>query len=248
MNAQNILLNGTLTSCLQELKCRKPLPFTKLLSRLNVWQSNQRVLTWQVKRSNKGNNILKLNAATKVSKKYLDLLPTPTTQENEHKDIELTDTFRRKSKNGNTHSLNLADTVKLFLTPQASDGNRMNLKPSSLCKRFIKHPNGNLAEQIAFLTFFPTPTASLPMQEGMKKGQWTGNNLHSMTLPQAVNMFPTPRANDGKIGEPGSKSSVHRAKRRYLDGVIQEQEKGKLNPDWVEWLMGYPLNWTTIIQ
>lgn len=191
---------------------------------------------------------MKLNAATKVAKKYLDLLPTPTTQENEHHAIILNDKFRRISKNGITHSLNLADTVKVFLTPQASDGKRAEMKPSSLAKRYLKHPQGNLAEQIAFLTFFPTPTASLPMQEGMKKVEWDGNNRHSMTLPQAVNIFPTPRANDGRVGEPGSKSSIHRAKRRYLDGVIQEQENGKLNPVWVEWLMGYPLNWTNNVE
>ncbi len=244
MNDQSILLHKTAMRCLQEMKSRKPMPFTKLLCRLDVWHSKQRVLAWQVKQTSKGYPILKLNASVKLAKKYLDLLPTPTTQENEHNNIVLNDKFRRVSKNGVTHSLNLADTVNVFLTPQTSDGKRTDMVAESLSKRYIKHPNGNLAEQAAFPVFFPTPMASLPMQERMKKVKWNGKNRHAMTLPQAVTMFPTPRANDGKVGDPGSKSSIHRAKKRYLDGVIGEQERDKLNPVWVEWLMGYPANWT----
>jgi hypothetical protein len=50
------------------------------------------------------------------------LWPTPTTQEVEHPNAELTATGRRKSKDGKTsHSLGLADAVKMWPTPQARD-------------------------------------------------------------------------------------------------------------------------------
>ena len=39
--------------------------------------------------------------------------PTPTTQETEHPQAELTETGRRKTATGDSHSLNLADTVRL---------------------------------------------------------------------------------------------------------------------------------------
>ena len=46
--------------------------------------------------------------------------PTPTTQETEHPDAELTETGRRKSKDGTTsHSLGLADAVRMWPTPTA---------------------------------------------------------------------------------------------------------------------------------
>jgi hypothetical protein len=52
----------------------------------------------------------------------VQMFPTPTTQETEHKNIELTKTGRRISKDGkNTHSLSLADTVQIFPTPTARD-------------------------------------------------------------------------------------------------------------------------------
>ena len=49
--------------------------------------------------------------------------PTPTTQEIEHPKADITPTGRRLSKDGKTsHSLNLADSVKLWPTPTARDG------------------------------------------------------------------------------------------------------------------------------
>jgi hypothetical protein len=48
------------------------------------------------------------------------MLPTPTTQEIEHPDIDLDDTGRRKTKDGqNSHSVNLADTARMLPTPSA---------------------------------------------------------------------------------------------------------------------------------
>jgi hypothetical protein len=101
--------------------------------------------------------------------------PTPTTQEVEHPNAELTVTGRRKSKNGlSSHSLGLADAVQMW----------------------------------------PTPTAS----------SW---------------------------GNEGSRNILDR---RITDGTITPENKrqmtsgngGRLNPTWVEWLMGFPLGWTDL--
>jgi DNA (cytosine-5)-methyltransferase 1 len=54
--------------------------------------------------------------------KLPEMWPTPTTQEIEHLNAELTATGRRKSKNGKTsHSLGLADAVQMWPTPTARD-------------------------------------------------------------------------------------------------------------------------------
>ena len=51
-----------------------------------------------------------------------EMWPNPTTQEIEHPNAELTDTGRRKSKDGkSSHSLNLADQVNMWPTPRVSD-------------------------------------------------------------------------------------------------------------------------------
>ena len=57
-----------------------------------------------------------------VVKTRMGLWPTPTTQEVEHPKAEITETGRRKSKDGKTsHSLGLADAVQMWPTPQARD-------------------------------------------------------------------------------------------------------------------------------
>ncbi len=93
--------------------------------------------------------------------------PTPTTQEVEHPLAELTATGRRKSKNGNTHSLNLADSVRLWPTPTVDDSKNVTRK---------------------------------------------SGGFQSLT--------------------------------RTVQG--ESVTNGKLNPTWVEWLMGFPLGWTDL--
>jgi hypothetical protein len=57
------------------------------------------------------------------------LWPTPTTQEIEHPEAELTPNNRRLSKDGQTsHSLNLADSVKMWPTPTTMDTKEDALK------------------------------------------------------------------------------------------------------------------------
>jgi len=133
------------------------------------------------------------------------LWPTPTTQEVEHPNAELTTTGRRKSKNGKTsHSLGLADAVQIWPTPTVNDAKNVNPKPNR------------------------------------RRG-----------LVSAVNnaKWPTPLAQGG-----GGSGHWNKVEKMYLDGQITYEEKmalqagrgGKLNPMWVEWLMGFPIGWTDL--
>lgn len=59
--------------------------------------------------------------------------------------------------------------------------------------------------------------------------------------------WPTPRKSTYKgVGPLGSKSHRHRLDRSYLDATVQEHEQatGKLNPRFLEWMMGWPIGWT----
>jgi hypothetical protein len=58
-----------------------------------------------------------------------------------------------------------------------------------------------------------------------------------------VALYPTPRATDGTKGlrtPEGAAREVERNKGPDLGAVVG----GSLNPTWVEWLMGFPLEWT----
>jgi hypothetical protein len=63
---------------------------------------------------------------------------------------------------------------------------------------------------------------------------------HESSLPLAVQMFPTPTAHDGKdCGTSPSQTGRNSPTLPVVAG-------GKLNPTWVEWLMGWPLGWTDL--
>lgn len=71
--------------------------------------------------------------------------------------------------------------------------------------------------------------------------------LAPLTDATASGLWPTPRASEWKgVGPIGSRSHEYRLQKGYLDATVQHVEKrtGKLNPQWVEWLMGFPLGWT----
>jgi len=110
---------------------------------------------------------------------------------------------------------------------------------------------------------WPTPTAS-DIEGGVAKDVVHENNSYyrinskgvrfGVKLRDAVNyqhmkMWPTPRASEYKdSGDVGSKSHKHMIGKNYLCAVAKDAERpgGKLNPQWVEWLMGWPIDHTEL--
>tara|TARA_Y100000015_G_scaffold36230_1_gene37353 strand:- start:60 stop:515 length:456 start_codon:yes stop_codon:yes gene_type:complete len=96
---------------------------------------------------------------------------------------------------------------------------------------------------------WPTPRVTgqenldtLIKRKGLKKAL-----QHNLTA--AVQMWPTPRASEYKdTGPVGSKSHSHMQEKKYLCAAVKDPEQplGMLNPQWVEWLMGYPEGWTDL--
>lgn len=128
-----------------------------------------------------------------------------------------------------------------FCTPMALDGERTRLSNSALARHWIKKGGKtNLAEQIAHQEVFPTPTVQDSKNVGF-------NGSHQFNLHKYVAIFPTPQATSW-----GCSGARERLKRLETEGEITEMERkamsagngGKLNPTWVEWLMGFPLGWT----
>jgi hypothetical protein len=144
----------------------------------------------------------------------------------------------------------LKNRQKLWPTPHAADGTGGGSP--------IRHdPNAtggrsNLRDVVKGLI----PTAGDAKASGSRNTE--SSNAHSGTsLTDWVRMdggegrlWPTPRESEWKgTGPLGSKSQQHRADRFYLDAIAQErcQLTGSLNPEFVTWLMGFPLGWTELL-
>lgn len=87
---------------------------------------------------------------------------------------------------------------------------------------------------------WPTPTRSDGMGGPGCSGRDGGDNLRT-----AVAVYPTPCAQDAK----NSTLPVSLTDRDSIPGHLLrsgEQPGGQLNPDWVEWLMGWPVGWTSL--
>lgn len=98
-----------------------------------------------------------------------------------------------------------------------------------------------------FVTLFPTPTASDSKrgEKGDKPGRQGGDSLAA-----AVQKWPTPRASDHKGADPIERRPACDddlpTRIRRMESNLSEQIGGSLNPTFVEWLMGYPLEWTVL--
>ena len=71
----------------------------------------------------------------------------------------------------------------------------------------------------------------------------------SMPATPSMRKWPTPQSSDCRDrGHMGTKVVQRRiANGRQVNlGMVVSNTSGKLNPDWVEWLMGWPIGWTDL--
>ena len=93
------------------------------------------------------------------------------------------------------------------------------------------------------MMMFPTPTALEAQKAGIKSFNKTGQSLTSLVK---MGMFNTPTASDGQ----NSTLPPSHANWGSLPGDMirsgHARNGGVLNPQWVEWLMGWPIGWTDL--
>jgi len=87
---------------------------------------------------------------------------------------------------------------------------------------------------------WPTPRAKEHGDYQYSRGD---HSKPVLTLSGAVKMWPTPRSRDWK----GQSQRGQNAPMDALpNAVAHAGNGGQLNPNWVEWLMGWPIGWTDL--
>jgi hypothetical protein len=153
------------------------------------------------------------------------LMPTP-----QHRDHRIGESSRWEDSR---RSRNLNDYAAMFPTPKAADGAKGTRTPEGAAKEAAR---GHGADLPSHVQIFPTPTLyGNYNRRGSSPNSGDG-------LETFVKMYPTPTVNDSKNNNPPSQRTENGRHSDQLNVVAG----GSLNPDWVEWLMGFPPGWTAI--
>ena len=144
---------------------------------------------------------------------------------------------REKGKVNSRGEPKLSAQVKLLPTPTATGGGSNKSASSGAATR-------PTLETMARKNLWPTPRANDPE----KRGDFDARNPRN-GLPAAVNMFPTPTASDAdKWSHQSMAYRIEKRQQVRLPTYVSPEggAGGSLNPNWVEWLMGYPVGWTDL--
>jgi len=158
-----------------------------------------------------------------------------------------------QQSDGSMHSVSLAHAVQMWPTPTAitrpmegnvrmyrakiQAGEMTEAEAEAILGKSVWEAQGKIPEM------WPTPTAH--PENSNKNGKFK-----NPTLLDAVQQWPTPT--HGKLA--GGSGAFQQIQDKYENNEITLEEKkamqagngGRLNPMWVEWLMGFPLGWTDL--
>jgi hypothetical protein len=148
----------------------------------------------------------------------------------------------------------LSEMIKMYPTPTQD----------SASERTKKYSQGGMPLPMA-VKMFPTPSASCHMDVVAPPETVTQNNqgwsvtrvgtgtkfgakLNDVVNKLEVEMYPTPVSRDYKDAAYNITWKESRDQKSSLPRQVLKDNKpgGKLNPNFVEFLMGYPMNWTKI--
>lgn len=253
--AQKMTATSGRTS-LELLHKKDPLgAFSKMFMVTLPWASTKCLLTWKPKATPQGRLLFQLAVSMPPTEETdSGLLHTPTAKANQMAPSmnsgwwatprttdatggarQLDERGRRISKSSNlVFGANLADQVRMWPTPQARDWK------SGQAERYTDKMRSNDLNDA--VKMWPTPNASDRFHANMKDG----HDIKKGYLRGVVKMWPTSAATNykGSVKDRYMGSETYRAN---LDEAVRtHREDGQLNPDWVEWLMGYPPGWTSL--
>lgn len=219
-------------------------------------QRSEEALRKQAEGSRKGRS-RPANLREQVDPETVKMWPTPKasmrgdcSSERERKSPDLSAAVKmwptpRANKTGGYSSPEFSQTleqaVKMYNTPTAQDAKNSTLPEIQINRDSLV---GDVMREM-----FATPQA-----RDYRTGQasrWEDAEHRSRNLNDQIAMYPTPTTGAGLCGGTGNYQQL---KKLEKNGTITESERksmsqgngGQLNPDWVEWLMGFPVGWTEI--
>lgn len=162
--------------------------------------------------------------------------------------------------NGGSNSRNaLKKRQSFWRTPDCANGGTVSedalcdMADGNMIRASGQAKQLRLQDQVRHPDSFPTPQA-----RDFRSGEWhrwqtpekRSRNLNdAIAFINGHKLFPTPQASDdrdrGNLSSPCVQKRIKNNKQINLSMCVSENS-GKLNPDWVEWLMGWPIGYTRL--
>lgn len=181
----------------------------------------------------------------------VDTLPTPCSAARDATPEQTEQ--RRKYYGGKMRAMYLQDRFNMLRTPDANM-DRGDRSMDNMKSRIERGMPLNLNDQLTAMDkgSLPTPVSS----SGSRGPDYNKLNRSAtgISLELAVATLPTPEARDHK----GANSKKHRSKDRghndqLPNAIANQSDNGmshgstlRLEPAFVEWMMGYPTDWTSL--
>lgn len=148
---------------------------------------------------------------------------------------------RKITRHGVDGSVGLGRLVNMWPTPTTD----------SATERTKKYSQGGMPLTLAVRERekWPTPTTSDAYNACMKLTEnGIPHDVEKGNLRGAIKIkFPTPVATAASAGTPAGRQQRMLGNCKEVRGETKEEwEKGSLNADWTEWLMGFPVGWSDL--
>ena len=234
--------------------------FSRMFVGTSLWVSTRSSLTWKEKATPQGRSLFQLSVSmhrtkgtesgsspTFLTPNAMDSLP-PRSPE------ALKKQYDKNRKGRDTHSTLREQVVypkpsSLWPTPRATSRMAYAEKPT---KSQIEGTHGWNLNAAVTDSLSPEPHRlwPTPIVDDAKNVKLNPKRFQGQ-LYQAVQMWPTPMAHEARLGYQDRSRGKKGTQESLTTKVINAQggrDKvyGQLNPTWVEWLMGYPTEWTVL--
>ena len=129
----------------------------------------------------------------------------------------------------------------LWRTPDTGAGGTSGLLKQGKTRRQNGQPiQIRLVDQVNNPKMWPTPRSCSAMAATITpESAWNEKRNPNLETIVGQRLWPTPTAHNSKETNAPSESTRNTP-------TLAAQAGGKLNPTWVEWLMGWPLGWTDL--
>jgi hypothetical protein len=235
-----------------------------LLISTKAWYSDRCLLTWKTKVSKANVLLFQLQASVRginENESGLWLTPTATdmsvrSEEAMQKRKEYRSKIGRKTVPPGSLSEQVMygkPTTNMYPTPTRGMY-KQDVKDNGEYARRIKE-KGHQIMLPAFVKLYPTPRAADVEGGAVKNVQLENGHFFrenskgvrwGVKLRDAVEMFPTPTTRDYKDSTLSNSYQNRNSDSLPVKMMKEGKPGGKLNPNFVEFLMGYPMNWTKI--